>query len=359
VGDACPAIREQTLVIYELLNEPCGDPPGPVGQDAAIYKIIRAVAPSTPIMHISTMQIASIWAIACKNLAATCGFNWADGKDIFAFHTYAGTQAKYIKELQALGIPSICSEWGYAGDPWGPATLDGYARESEWLERNCMSWIDWHDWWIANPLDHGLNLLLPDAQAKQYAWWINAAPFAPTVLSAKAQDSYTAILTWSKPASVGSGIYRYAVYRNDREIAMTTGESYVDTGLQALTAYSYEVTALGVGALESSRSNRVDLSTPIDNVPPALVSGAGDGSMVHVVFAEKVEQTGAYPRRHRGRGVCLRRHYPNQQGALQPVSDYLSDIAQGSRYAGPPRQRIPGAVGGLARRKVLHFICLA
>jgi fibronectin type 3 domain-containing protein len=294
-GTLAPRYKDKTWVMYELLNEPCGDPPGPTSPDAAIYKIIRAVAPATPILHISTMQIASSWTSALKNLALVCGFNWSDGKDVFGYHTYAGSQAKFIKELQTANIPSICTEWGYAEDPWGPATLDGYVRESEWFERNCMSWIDWHDWWIANPLDHGLNLLIPDALAKGYAWWTNSAPSAPRNLAVQTPDPYRATLTWGKPSSAGAGIVRYIIYRNDREVAASTDTAFSDTGLLAAATYAYEVSALGVGGLESPRSTRVSVTTSVDNTAPAIaaISGAGDGRIVRLVFSEPVEQTSA------------------------------------------------------------------
>ena len=294
-GAIAPRYADKPWVIYELLNEPCGDPPGPTSPDAAIYKIIRAVAPNTTIMHISTMQIASSWTSALRNLALVCGFNWSDGKDMFAYHTYAGSQAKFIKELQTAGIPSMCTEWGYAEEPWGPATLDGYVRQSEFFERNCMSWIDWHDFRDADPLHHGLNRLMPDALAKGYAWWTNSAPSAPRNLAVQTPDPYRATLTWGKPSSAGAGIVRYIIYRNDREVAASTDTAFSDTGLLAAATYAYEVSALGVGGLESPKSARVSVTTSVDNTAPAIaaISGAGDGKIVRLVFSEPVEQTSA------------------------------------------------------------------
>jgi hypothetical protein len=157
-----------------------------------------------------------------------------------------------------------------------------------------MSWIDWHDWWIANPLDHGLNLLLPDAAAKKYAWW-TSTPSAPANVAAQAINSASVILTWDKPADTGNGLVRYLVYRNGQEIGKPKTGPFIDTGLSASATYQYEVSALCVGAIESPKSVKTAVTTPADAAPPAiaLASGAGDGKTVWIIFSEPVEQSSA------------------------------------------------------------------
>jgi len=289
-----PRYKDRTCVIYELLNEPCSGPPGTMTNDSAIYAIVRKAAPNTPVVHISTMQITGSWVTGLITLSNKCGFDWKAGKDVFGYHTYAGSVAASIKELQAAGIPSICTEWGYAEDPWKPATLDGYVRQSEFFERNCMSAIDWHDWGVSNPLDHGLNLLLPDAIARKYAWWLST-PSAPTGVSAQVIDAAAIRLTWGQPADTGNGLIGYLVFRNGQEIAQLKAGTFDDTGLSASTAYQYQVATLCVGAIQSPKSAITSVAMPADAAPPtiALASGTGDGRMVRIVFSEPVEQGSA------------------------------------------------------------------
>jgi len=292
-----PRYKDKTWVIYELLNEPCQGAPGPYNEDIALMRIVRQAAPNTTILHFSPVGFGIGWGPYLKNTFATlAGFSWSEGKNIFGFHTYIGTPAVAIKDIQNSGVPIMCTEWGYGEDGWGPSDL-GYARQSEFFERNCISHIDWHDWEepAANILSHGMNILVPDATAKGYAWWTSPAPTAPGNFLAQAANSYTVNSQWDKPAVVGNGLVRYIVYRDGQEYGATTNTVFADNSVLEGSTHAYEVSALCVGGLESPKSTRISVTTPADNVPPtvSLVSGAGDGTMVQVVFSEAIEQAGA------------------------------------------------------------------
>jgi len=294
-GAMAPRYKDKPWVMYELFNEPCGAPPGPVLQTAAIYKIVRQAAPNSIVLHISTMQITDSWVIALKALALQCGFDWKAGNDVFAYHPYGGSRSVYMKELLTSGVPSMCTEWDYVETGYNPPIIDSCVRTGELFERNAISWIDWHDWRATDALYNGKKYLLPDALAKGYAWWTNVPLSSPANLTVQASGSYSATLRWNRATAVGNGFLRYYVYRDGREIAGLIDTTFTDTGLQESTTYAYQVTVHSVGGIESARLPPASVTMLADHTQPALslVSGAGDGRLVRVFFNEPVEQAGA------------------------------------------------------------------
>ena len=75
------------------------------------------------------------------------------------------------------------------------------------------------------------------------------------------------LLTWRPPESPNGAIISYYLYRNDIIIANVTGLSYIDTGLDPVTRYSYSVAA--VNRVGMTRSESVDATT-LDGIPDGL-----------------------------------------------------------------------------------------
>jgi poly(3-hydroxybutyrate) depolymerase len=82
---------------------------------------------------------------------------------------------------------------------------------------------------------------------------------APAGLAAGARTASSIALTWN----ASNGATGYNVYRNGSKVNGTAIAStgYTDTGLAAATAYSYQVSALGNGGVESARSPTLSAST--------------------------------------------------------------------------------------------------
>jgi fibronectin type 3 domain-containing protein len=295
-----PRYKDRPFVLYEMRNEGSGCPapsPGVVNDGwVADYKIIRAAAPNTVVLHCSPACMDEDWGPWLKNThAPSCGFKWEDGKDVFAFHTYDPCFTSAITGPQALGIPVINTEFSYPEAGWySDASLGGCKYPAEWCERNGVSWMDWYS---NNAADQSARIkwIVPDAVNKGWDWWTITAPSAPTNATAQVRDPRSVTLTWSEPASKGKGILRYFVYRNDKEVSFPyspASTTFTDTGLQEATNYTYQITAVTLAGREGPKSSPVQIATPVDNMPPAisLVSGSGDGTKVHIIFAEPIDR---------------------------------------------------------------------
>ena len=75
------------------------------------------------------------------------------------------------------------------------------------------------------------------------------------------------MLTWRPPESPNGAIISYYLYRNDVIIANITGLSYIDTGLEPVTQYSYSVAA--VNRVGMTRSESV-IATTLDGIPDGI-----------------------------------------------------------------------------------------
>jgi len=164
----CPRYKDKTWVMYEMENETThGDYNG---QMVTCYKEhMRNRAPSSPILHISSMMIAQSEVVNYKEYAQQCGFSWSSGIDFCAIHPYNATQQGYILELPRNGIPTIATEWGNeTGGPGSGSSLDnGYGK---FFEQNKIAWIDWHDW-SGPQLKLETLQLVPFAASQGWAWW--------------------------------------------------------------------------------------------------------------------------------------------------------------------------------------------
>ncbi|MFC5477347.1 PHB depolymerase family esterase [Massilia suwonensis] len=82
----------------------------------------------------------------------------------------------------------------------------------------------------------------------------------PAGLAVGARTASSIALSWN----ASNGATGYNLYRNGSKVnaAALTSTGYTDSGLAAATAYSYQVSALGNGGVESARSASVSASTP-------------------------------------------------------------------------------------------------
>ena len=81
----------------------------------------------------------------------------------------------------------------------------------------------------------------------------------PAGLAAGTRTASSIALAWN----AASGAVGYNVYRNGSKVngAAVTATSYTDSGLVASTSYSYQVSSVGNGGVESARSASVTAST--------------------------------------------------------------------------------------------------
>jgi len=123
--------------------------------------------------------------------------------------------------------------------------------------------------------------------------------FGPSSLSAGGVNDTTVRLWWRAARDPDcEGILSYAVYRSDsltafKIVARPADTTYLDR-VRENTRYTYYVTALNSGNLESSASNPVSVVSPADTTRPAVVRVVTpDSASVLVTFSEAVGKAGA------------------------------------------------------------------
>ena len=90
-------------------------------------------------------------------------------------------------------------------------------------------------------------------------------PTVPTGLSTNATSPTSVNLTWTASSDTGTGVAGYRIFRDNVAIGTSGTTSYVDSGLQSQTTYSYQVAAYdaAVPPNESARSTpAVNATTP-------------------------------------------------------------------------------------------------
>jgi hypothetical protein len=177
-----PRYKDKTWVSYEIENEPYQDVPTggasgwPTSNEVDLYKKVRGYAPNTVITGmVEPVVIHSDWSSYLKNVfAPAAGFSWNSGKDAWAFHPYMNSQLSYVLATRAGGIPLICTESAYPERNF-PCPFTGYHLPAEAMEKNGISWMDWHSWQAADQLQHPAMYLIPDAVRDGWAWWTGTA----------------------------------------------------------------------------------------------------------------------------------------------------------------------------------------
>ncbi|HMN47222.1 MAG TPA: family 31 carbohydrate-binding protein [Povalibacter sp.] len=103
------------------------------------------------------------------------------------------------------------------------------------------------------------------------------APSVPTGLQATAQNGHAVQLTWTASTD-DKGVAKYDVYRNGGATAVgsPTTNSFVNTGLNEQTAYTYRVRACDAAGNCSAQSAPVSVTTPVfvpDVTAPSVPAG--------------------------------------------------------------------------------------
>jgi len=153
-----PRYANETHVLFEIQNEPVAwgppyssptaTPPGAINMEAAAYKVIRAVAPSTPVLLFSysvfggssgaSAAVADIQSFNTNVFGATNAV-WTN--EAVAFHGYAGWQNAAIaaSNLLSAGYPCFMTE--FTAGPWGTLIGGLDTRLTALLERLGVSWL--------------------------------------------------------------------------------------------------------------------------------------------------------------------------------------------------------------------------
>jgi len=107
--------------------------------------------------------------------------------------------------------------------------------------------------------DSGTGLTSAACAIPQFLVGTAPALQPPAGLAAGARTATSIALSWN----ASNGATGYNVYRNGARVnaAALTSTGYTDTGLTAATSYSYQVSALGNGGVESARSGSITAST--------------------------------------------------------------------------------------------------
>lgn len=90
----------------------------------------------------------------------------------------------------------------------------------------------------------------------------------------------TITLIWTASQDAQSAVDHYVVYRDGQALASTTATSYADTGVAAITSYSYQVSAVNRDGFESG------LSSPVTVTVPGIVSSTTPDKHIEIVFSE-------------------------------------------------------------------------
>lgn len=109
-----------------------------------------------------------------------------------------------------------------------------------------------------------------------------SAPTVPANLVGQATLSPATItLTWIASTDSQSGVDHYVVYRNDLAIATVPTPTFVDTTVQALANYSYQISAVNRDGFESGRSAAVMVG-----IPGIASFDWPDSRHINVIFSE-------------------------------------------------------------------------
>ena len=162
-------------VIFEISNEPLFSLSGYLNSTfknnlLAVYDRVRAEAPDRQILLFSFNSLA----IDMKRIADDYGPRVDWSKTSIAYHGYLSETPRRAVEA-ARSYRVLCTEWFYPGEGDYVREIDGETLVAQTMERIGHGWIDWRDWSDAH-FDRITDILLPDAQAKGYAWEADADP---------------------------------------------------------------------------------------------------------------------------------------------------------------------------------------
>ncbi|MCR8632262.1 glycoside hydrolase family 5 protein [Paenibacillus radicis (ex Xue et al. 2023)] len=190
---AADRYKDETHVIYEITNEPVKWRPSDYSNAnlndlAAVYQIMRAAAPNTPILNLSFSHADESMNAKVASFTTKAGIVWANGKDIVSFHTYGTPNLQYIKSLRD-DYPVMNTEWGFPGQG-GVVSLSGNKYQGQALEENGISWMSFQ----AGRADGEFTRYYDfanDAKLKGY-YWIPGTTTTDSLNDWTKVDSYSA-----------------------------------------------------------------------------------------------------------------------------------------------------------------------
>jgi len=118
-------------------------------------------------------------------------------------------------------------------------------------------------------------------------------PSVPQDLGVDSTTEAQVDLSWSASADAESGISSYRIYRDGVLVGTSVVTAFSDTGLDQNTNYTYEVSAVNGGSVESGLSDPVSATTLPESVPPSIVSVIASLDAVQIVFDEPLDSVSA------------------------------------------------------------------
>ena len=125
-------------------------------------------------------------------------------------------------------------------------------------------------------------------------------PSVPTGLAASAASCSQINLSWTASKDTGgSGLKGYNVHRNGIYLKQVTTSSTSDTGLSALTSYSYTVLAVDNAGNQSGQCTAASATTPAcadtvaPSVPAGLTASAASCSQINLSWTASTDTGGS------------------------------------------------------------------
>lgn len=114
-------------------------------------------------------------------------------------------------------------------------------------------------------------------------------PTRPGNLHSMGETVNSISLMWN-PSSHSAGIKTYEIYRDGQLVGQTANTTYLDTGLNAGTQYTYTIKAVSNDSIRSEASNRLVISTKTNEItPPSEHRQFELGSLTNPVLYTKDE----------------------------------------------------------------------
>jgi hypothetical protein len=117
------------------------------------------------------------------------------------------------------------------------------------------------------------------------------APGPPGNFTAAGISTGAVQLNWSAGSDAESGVPYYRVKRGDEYIGVSTGLSYIDSGLSEAAQYTYTVIAVNGSGLASTAVGPVQASTLADTKQPEIISLYAKESEVNITYSEPMDLT--------------------------------------------------------------------
>lgn len=142
---------------------------------------------------------------------------------------------------------------------------------------------------LYNDFDRFWDLKLAPAGALD-----STPPSLPQEPRAIPQDHAAIELSWQSATDPETGVVLYHIYRDGEPVGSTKGWRFLDSGLEELSSYSYEISAVNFHGIEGPHIS-LSASTPADFRSPDLLSAStrGEQASLWVTFNEPVDRSSA------------------------------------------------------------------